>query len=85
MWQWSGKRHYVCTVYYLPILHLIYTCILYFFTTVLHFNQKYIWSSILFYTCFVCMSLLAWQWTFYKISRLLVFLESARSTVYCGV
>ena len=32
---------YVYTVYYLPILYLFYTCILYFFT-VLHFHQKYI-------------------------------------------
>ena len=43
----------------LPILYLFYTCIPYFFT-VLHFNKKYIWSNLLFYTCFVFILLFAW-------------------------
>ena len=57
---------YGCTVYYLPIPYLFYTRIRYFFT-VLPFNQKYIWSDLLFYISFVSMSLLALQWTFQDI------------------
>ena len=54
---------------YIPILYLFYTRILYFFT-VLHFNKKYIWSNLLFYTRFVFILLFAWQWTFQDITRL---------------
>ena len=52
---------YTCiNTVYIPILYLFYTCILYFFT-LLHFNKKYIWFNLLFYTRFV---FILWQWTF---------------------
>ena len=42
--------------------YLFFTRILNFFT-VLHFHQKYIWSNLLFYTCFATVSLFALPWT----------------------
>ena len=50
---------------YIPILYLFYTRILYFLT-VLHFDKKYIWFNLLFYTHFVSIFLFAWQWTFWR-------------------
>ena len=60
--------HTCIYTFYIPILNLFYTRILYFFT-VLHFNKKYIWFNLLFYTRFVPILLFAWQSTFQDITH----------------